>query len=107
MSGIRRDEKTYPRPGPKKGVKIKRALTGPLDFGINVSESDPGALANTGAHKKPVRNRKKHKAPKLWTNPAPMVKKEPRSMPPIITGYRPIVSERGPPITGPRPRATT
>ncbi|KAI6759858.1 hypothetical protein HG531_013764 [Fusarium graminearum] len=68
---------THPNPGPKKGMSINTADTGPLFLGVNVSDKVPGATARTGAQHKPAMKRKKHSAPILCTKPAPMVNTAP------------------------------
>lgn len=68
---------SYPSPGPKNGIKMKTAETGPRVLARNVSDSEPAATAKTGAQHNPAMNLKKHKAPKLCVKPAPSVKRAP------------------------------
>lgn len=86
---------------------MKIADTGPRAFGRNTSDKEPGATARLDDQEKPDINRKKSNSPKLREKPAPIVNAEPRIIEPRYTGYRPMVSESGPPRTGPNPSAKT
>lgn len=56
---------------------MNTAEAGPLLFGLNVSDNDPVATANTGPQQNPAINLKKHNDPKLCVNPAPRVNSAP------------------------------
>jgi hypothetical protein len=61
-------------------MRINTADTGPLFFGVNVSDNVPGATASTGAQHKPAMNLRKPKPPILCTKPAPIVNSAPRGI---------------------------
>jgi hypothetical protein len=67
----------------------------------------PVAMARLGAKQKPARKRRIHNPAKVFANPTPTQNKAARGVLIIYTGYRPTVSDNGPPTTGPSPKAKT
>lgn len=96
---------SYPSPGPRNIIRINKNDTSPRSRGRNVSLIVAGATASTGPQHRPARNRKPHRAPKVGVKAAPRVNSPPRGRQAMYTGNLPIVSETGPPMTGPNPIA--
>src|SRR5690242_8713915 len=94
-------------PGPRNGIKIKRIDGSPRSCGLKVSLMTPGETARLGARAKPERKRRMQIPAKDLQNPAASVKISPIGVKRAKTGYRPTVSDSGPPTTGPRPSAAT
>lgn len=94
-------------PGPKNGVNTKHIAGIARLAGLHTSLIVPAAIANIGAKQNPARNRNTQIPAKVLLSPTPKVNKLPNTIEPMYTGYRPMVSDRGPPTTGPRARANT
>ena len=71
MSGSCR---TYPKTGPRKGVKMKKHTTNPRFEGVYKSALVPAPILRGGEPKTPAKNRQTTRDAKVLEKPAPIMK---------------------------------
>ena len=65
---------TYPKTGPRKGVKMKKHTTNPRFAGVYKSALVPAPILRGGEPKTPAKNRQTTRDAKVLEKPAPIMK---------------------------------